>query len=65
MGDLVRGRRVTARLSQADVADLVGMTPRAYSRRESGEVEFTATEVAAVARALGVPVADLYPTERG
>lgn len=62
-GDLVRGKRATARLSQADVARFAGLSPRAFARREAGEVEFTASELSAIARGLGVPVADLYPIE--
>ena len=60
-GDLVRGKRATARLSQANLASFAGLSARALARREAGEVEFKASELRAIARGLGVPIGDLYP----
>ncbi len=58
------GRNVAAeltrhRLSHAQLAAAVNMSETQIGRRVRGEVEFTATEIRAVAIALGVPVAAL------
>lgn len=55
--DVARNVRVTLATQQrsaASVARDIGMPPRQFRQRTRGEVEFTAAEIAAVARALGV-----------
>lgn len=47
----------------ADLADAVGLSPWALRRRLRAEVPFTAAEVVAAARYLGVPVTALLPDE--
>ena len=63
IGDRVRGIRVQSRLRQADLAGLLGLSPAAYARRESDEVQFKATEIATLARRFGVPSASLLCEE--
>lgn len=55
----VRAEVARKRLRQAQMATALGMTQQALSRRMTGDVEFSASEVQAIANLLGVPVADL------
>jgi transcriptional regulator with XRE-family HTH domain len=44
-----------------EIAVAIGMTPAKFSRRLRGSVDWTAAELGALARVLGIPVVDLYP----
>lgn len=46
--------------SQADVAESLGLSQPAVSRRLSGEVDFSATELTKLAALLNVPVATFF-----
>lgn len=52
------------RLDQGDLADALNVSRAAVSRRLTGVVDFTVTELHIVARVLGVPVSALLPTEQ-
>jgi transcriptional regulator with XRE-family HTH domain len=49
------------RCTQQRIADRLGVSQAAVSRRLMGDVEFTVGELAAVAEVLGVHVAELLP----
>jgi transcriptional regulator with XRE-family HTH domain len=49
------------RMSQADVAARIGMTPGALNLRMTGKQDFKIGELLAVADQLGVPVAQFMP----
>lgn len=56
----VRAILAYRRIPQAALADVLGMSQVAVSRRLRGETLFDVDEVAKVAAFLGVSVADLY-----
>ena len=47
-------------INQVALAEAIGLTQPAVSRRLSGVVQWSASELLAVARTLGVDVAELY-----
>lgn len=55
----VRARMAERRVTQAAVAQRLGMSQAAVSRRLSGSVAFDVNELDAVADLVGVPVTDL------
>jgi len=55
-------RRIDHRLTQAEAAAGLGLSERSFRRRELGEGQFTAAELFAYARQLGLRVA-LLPVE--
>lgn len=59
LGRVVRSKRTKAGLSQAEVAERAGIPLSNYQRRESGANEITASEIERIARAVGVPAAEL------
>lgn len=59
----VRAEMARQRKTQADLANLLTSSQAAVSRRLSGEVEFTTGQLLRVASYLGVPIAQLLPTE--
>ena len=66
IGMNVRLECVKTHSSYASVADAIGLDQRAFRRRTRGEVSWSATEVAATARVLKVPVGQLFePIEGG
>lgn len=46
--------------SQSDIAALLGLSQAAVSRRLSGDVDFTSSELAALAKHLEVPVSAFF-----
>lgn len=52
------------RLTQDDLADELGISQQAVSRRLSGDVEFTAGELEKIASFLDVPVAKFFGEAR-
>lgn len=56
----VRAEMARARFSQQRIADALGLSQAAVSRRLTGEVPFSATELAVVAKLLNVRVGTLY-----
>jgi transcriptional regulator with XRE-family HTH domain len=49
--------------TQATLADLIGMKQQAFSRRLTGQTQFTLDEIVRVADALGVPIKSLLGDE--
>lgn len=60
IADNVRAELARRQLSQVALAQAIGLTDLAISRRLRGVVPFRADEMAAVAAFLGVSVAELY-----
>lgn len=58
----VRAEMTRQKVSQAALADRLGWPQQRVSRRITGAVPFDVTELAAVAAALGVPVARFIPS---
>jgi HTH-type transcriptional regulator/antitoxin HipB len=59
LAELIETRRRERNLTQAELADVVGVDRSDVSRIESGERSVTATTIVALAAALEVPVATL------
>jgi transcriptional regulator with XRE-family HTH domain len=59
----VRAEMARHRVTQAQLAPLVGLHPMSLSRRLSGDVPFDVLELYTIAEHLGVRVADLLPEE--
>ena len=59
VADSIRAEMARRRISQKELAERVGMTQPAVSRRLSGEVVFAVDELPTFAEALGVPVSTL------
>jgi transcriptional regulator with XRE-family HTH domain len=59
----VRAEMAAQQKTQVELARELGMTPVSLSRRMQGYVDFTATELARVARFLDVPVETLLADE--
>lgn len=57
----VRAEMARRQVTQATLAAALGVTQQAVSRRLRGDVDFTVSELQAVADVLEVPVADLIP----
>lgn len=60
-GERVRQAMIRARVRQNDVAAVLGISQAQVSQRLAGNVDFSVTELAAIARHLGVPMVDLIP----
>ena len=60
----VRAVMARKRIRQSALVGPLGISQAGVSRRLSGAVEFTVTELDAVARVLEVPLASLLPQER-
>lgn len=56
----VRAELARRRLTQEQVGAEIGLTQKAMSRRLTGEVEFSGSELQKLAEVLGTPVATLY-----
>ncbi len=56
----VRAAIARKQASKVELAEKLGMTPSALSRRVNGHIKFNADEVAMVADVLNVTVASLY-----
>lgn len=59
LGSVVRSKRVKAGLSRAQLAEATGIPEANLKRRESGTNEITVSELERIARAVGVPAAEL------
>ena len=59
LGQRLQTARLAAGLTQAQLADAAGAPPRTYQSWELGEAEPRATQLAALAQALGVAVGEL------
>jgi transcriptional regulator with XRE-family HTH domain len=62
----VRAALARRRIKQTTLAEKLGLSQPAISRRLAGEIEFSITELTLAAELLEVPLADLLPspTER-
>lgn len=65
IADTIRAELARKRLTQADLALHLLMSPAAVSRRLSGQTPFDVNELAAVAAFLGVPACDLLAETAG
>lgn len=61
IGDLIRGRRVGAGMTQVELGDLIGLTFQMVQKYEKGRSAITVPRLAQVAAALGVRLVDLLP----
>ena len=57
----VRAAMARKRVKQNQLAEALGLHQSAISRRLSGEIEFSITDLVAIAKLLDVPLADLLP----
>lgn len=62
-GDLVRDALFHARVSQRTAAQRLGLSQAAISRRLSGDVDFTVSQLAEVAKMLDRPITAFIATE--
>ena len=60
-GDLIKKARINAGITQAELAERLGITPQAVSQYERGIKNPKLETVRKIAEALGVLVPDLYP----
>jgi len=60
-GERVRRAMHAAGVRQTAVAAVLGISQAQVSQRLAGNVDFSVTELAAIAAHLGVPVVDLIP----
>ena len=65
IADEVRVALVRAKVKYSALAEHLGLTRSAMSRRMSGETPFTAQEIASTADFLGIPVERLYGRDAG
>jgi transcriptional regulator with XRE-family HTH domain len=63
IGARLRRLRHAARLTQEQLASATGLQAAAVSRIESGTLGFTITSAAAIAGALGVPLAEMFDVD--
>lgn len=59
----VKAARVNAGLSQQEVANQLGLSLRAYQRKENGEVRIYADEIVAISILFGVPAQNFFETQ--
>lgn len=60
-GDLIKKARINAGMTQAELAERLGITPQAVSQYERGIKNPKLETVIRISEALGVLVPDLYP----
>ena len=60
VGDAIRGHRVRNQVTQARLAELVGVKQSAISRIEAGSIRIRHGRLSRIAAVLGVPVVELY-----
>jgi transcriptional regulator with XRE-family HTH domain len=63
LGARVRGLRKRRGLTQEAIAEAVGLQPETISRAEAGSISMSISHLAALARVLGVPLAELFEVE--
>lgn len=61
LGEYIRSKRETLRISQTAVAFMLGMSQPAYSKIERGETEVKASQLYKIAAFMGVTIYDLLP----
>lgn len=61
IGDLIRGARVAASMTQGDLGRAIGLTFQMVQKYEKGRSAITAPRLVEVAAALGVRAVDLLP----
>ncbi|GIO63534.1 helix-turn-helix domain-containing protein [Paenibacillus cineris] len=59
----VKAARVNKGLSQQEVANQMGLSLRAYQRKENGEVRIYADEIVALGRLFGIPVQNFFESQ--
>lgn len=59
----IKSIREDKKMSQSFIAFELGLDQSQYSRRENGEIDFTAKELLALSRKLEIPVSKLYDEE--
>lgn len=59
----IKSIREDKKLSQSFIAFELGLDQSQYSRRENGEIDFTAKELLTLSRKLEIPVSKLYDEE--
>lgn len=59
----IKAARVNKGLSQQEVAKHLGMSLRAYQRKENGDVRIYADEIVALSVLLGVPVQNFFESQ--
>lgn len=64
-GDVLRNLRETARLTQSELAERVGISYQQVQKYEYGGSEMTLTRLSQIARALGVPQGMFIDEEPG
>lgn len=64
-GELIRQARTGAKLTQAALADAVGLTASDIGKAERGEKELPQAALKAIAKAVGVTQASLLNAEKG
>lgn len=57
----VRAAMARNRVTTADLADKIGVSPATLHRRMSGATPFTVDELGAISQALGLAFASLWP----
>ena len=63
-GEMIRQARTGAKLTQAALADAVGLTASDIGKAERGEKELTQAALKAIAKAVGVTQASLLNAEK-
>lgn len=59
----IKSIREDKKMSQSFIAFELGLDQSQYSRRENGEIDFTAKELLTLSRKLEIPVSKLYDEE--
>lgn len=62
IADKVRGVAAEKRLTQQQVADLIGLDRKSVSARYNASIPFSATELWCMSLALGVDIRSFYPS---
>lgn len=60
LNEKVQFYRMQRGYSQEYISDLLGLEQSQYSRRETGQVDFRAQEIARLAEVLGIDIAELF-----
>ena len=63
-GELIRGARTGAKMTQQQLAKAVGLTPGEIGKAERGELDLTQAALKAIAKATGVTQASLLNAEK-
>lgn len=63
-GELIRGARTGAKMTQQQLAKAVGLTPGEIGKAERGELDLTQAALKAIAKATGVTQASLLNGEK-